>query len=52
MFLLGIFESYVSRGQILKSVFSGVAWPNNPPKFHLYARESVTDRRVSSTCNH
>ena len=49
MFLSGIFETYVSRRQLC------LFWPlhgPNPPKFHLYARESVTDRRVSSTCNH
>ena len=39
-FLSGIFETYVSRRQLC------LFWPlhgPNPPKFHLYARESVTE---------
>ena len=51
MFLSGIFEMLCFSRADIKVSFLAVAWPN-PPKFHLYARESVTDRRVSSTCNH
>ena len=42
--IMFLWEFLFLAGKFKTLSFLAVAWPN-PPKFHLYARESVTDRR-------